>query len=196
MFSVPMSRQKRMLSVPTAHILWANMQVLEMTTKREKTTLAKNIIAKRKSLGWSQTMLAEKAKIGVNTVKSIELGISHGQPATKEAIAKALGCTPDDLQQRETLGMRDLANPDKMDKILSILERRQLAEFAQERELERLRTELEIIKSHPAWKLFQAAEKAESWQLEEALEILRYRSSHDSSHSDPKSHRPKSKRGE
>jgi transcriptional regulator with XRE-family HTH domain len=66
--------------------------------KTEKPTLAKNIITRRKALGWNAQTLATKAKIPYPTLRDIEAGISGGREATKEAIAKALGCSLDDLR--------------------------------------------------------------------------------------------------
>lgn len=71
--------------------------MVEKTKKKEKTFIAQNIILRRKALGWNQSILAEKASVGLNTIKSIERGRSSGWPGTKEAIARALGCTPDEL---------------------------------------------------------------------------------------------------
>jgi len=41
--------------------------------------------------------LAEKAGLGLNTIKDIERGAAEGWPDTREAIATALGCTVADL---------------------------------------------------------------------------------------------------
>lgn len=61
---------------------------------------------RRKKLGWNQSELAAQSGISVGTIKAIELDESSGWPATREAIAKALGCTVDDLYDA-----KDLAPP-------------------------------------------------------------------------------------
>lgn len=43
--------------------------------------------------------MAQEANLGLNTIKAIERDKSGGWPGTKDAIARALGCTMDDLQQ-------------------------------------------------------------------------------------------------
>jgi transcriptional regulator with XRE-family HTH domain len=50
-------------------------------------------------LGWTQNDLAEKARLGITTVRQLETDVSHGWESTKMAIAKALNCTIDDLNQ-------------------------------------------------------------------------------------------------
>lgn len=73
---------------------------MEKPDKKEKPLLAKNIVARRKALGWKNAnILAEKAKIPYGTLRDIEAGYSGGQPDTREAIAKALGCSVNDLYQ-------------------------------------------------------------------------------------------------
>lgn len=69
----------------------------------QRSTFAQNIIDRRKARGWSQRDLALEASIALNTIKAIERDISGGWPGTREAIAKALGCTIEDLSARPTL---------------------------------------------------------------------------------------------
>lgn len=71
--------------------------MLGKTRGKIKSTFVQNIVTRRRALGWNQIDLAEKAELGVNTIKSIERGASQGWPSTKEAIARALGCEVDDL---------------------------------------------------------------------------------------------------
>lgn len=72
--------------------------MLKKTEKGEKPTLAKNIIRMRKSRGWkSAEKFAEDAGIPYGTIRDIEAGYSEGQPETKRLIAKALGCTVEEL---------------------------------------------------------------------------------------------------
>lgn len=75
--------------------------------KKEKPLLARNIIARRKALGFtSARAFAEAAKLPYPTIRDIEAGVSHGQPGTKEIIAKALGCTADDLMAPDRPSLR------------------------------------------------------------------------------------------
>lgn len=68
-------------------------------TKKVRSWMAQNVISRRKAKGWSQMRLAEEANLGLNTIKAIERDKSGGWPGTKDAIAKALGCTTDELAQ-------------------------------------------------------------------------------------------------
>lgn len=66
--------------------------------KKVKTALAKNLIARRKALGFrTAAAFAAHAKIPYGTIRDIEAGYSEGWRETREAIAKALSCTVEDL---------------------------------------------------------------------------------------------------
>lgn len=68
------------------------------TRKNEKSVLAKNIIARRKAIGWkSAEKFAEAAGIPYPTLRDIEADLSSGRKSTLEAIAKKLKCTLSDL---------------------------------------------------------------------------------------------------
>lgn len=66
--------------------------------KNEKPAFAKNIISRRKSLGFkSARVFAEHIKIPYGTYRDIEAGYSEGWKDTKEAIADGLGCSISEL---------------------------------------------------------------------------------------------------
>lgn len=66
--------------------------------KDEKPTLAKNVIARRKAMGFkTAAAFAEFARIPYGTLRDIEAGYSQGWAETKELIASALGCSVDEL---------------------------------------------------------------------------------------------------
>lgn len=52
---------------------------------------------RRKLAGWSQEAFAERAGIGVSTLKDIERGVSGGSPKVRAALAKTLNCSVDEL---------------------------------------------------------------------------------------------------
>lgn len=70
---------------------------MKKTKKAEKPAFAKNIVLRRKALGWSATVLAEKAEIPYPTLRDIEAGYNAGKEVTKNKIAKALGASISDL---------------------------------------------------------------------------------------------------
>lgn len=76
---------------------------MEKRKKKEKTTLAKNIIERRNKLGWSAEKLAEKAEVSYPTIRDIEAGVSNGWQQTREKIADALGCSVGDLHKASAL---------------------------------------------------------------------------------------------
>lgn len=65
--------------------------------KKEKPLLARNIVARRRALGWTGMDLAKEAKLPYPTVRDIEAGDSGGWLITRQKIAKALGCTESEL---------------------------------------------------------------------------------------------------
>lgn len=67
-----------------------------------RSDLAENIKLLRKSKGWTQLQLAEESGLGVNAIKRIEIGMTGGWTATRESIAKALGCTMAELYGKKT----------------------------------------------------------------------------------------------
>lgn len=71
-----------------------------MAKNKERPLIAVNMIRMRGERDWTQLDLAEKANLHVNVIKKIETGISQGWPKTRERIAKAFGCSVDDLTQR------------------------------------------------------------------------------------------------
>jgi transcriptional regulator with XRE-family HTH domain len=75
---------------------------IEMAKHKQKSTFAKNVVARRSKLGWTGEQLAEKAEISYSAVRDIEAGVSNGRESSKIAIAKALNCTVDDLNRDET----------------------------------------------------------------------------------------------
>lgn len=107
-----------------------NNENKDISIKKEKSTFAKNVVARRKALGWGADDLADNAKIGLQTVREIEAGISGGWQSTKEKIAKALGCTVEDLYLTEA------AKPRTISELTLIIER-------QEKEIEELKSKLE-----------------------------------------------------
>lgn len=82
-----------------------------------KSVFARNIITRRKLRGWSQMALAQNANIGLTTLKEIETDKSTGWPGTKDAIARALNCSVDDLNQREPSIELEKINPQILDEI-------------------------------------------------------------------------------
>lgn len=64
---------------------------------KHRSIFSQNVIARRGALGMSQEAFADLAGIGVSALRNIERGSSAGQPKTKQAIARALGCTIQDL---------------------------------------------------------------------------------------------------
>lgn len=77
--------------------------------KINRSLFVKNIIRRRKNLGWTQADLAEQANMAISTLKNIELGKSDGWPGTKEAIARALGCSIEDLYMPERPRAEDVS---------------------------------------------------------------------------------------
>ncbi|MGE3681939.1 MAG: helix-turn-helix transcriptional regulator [Bdellovibrionales bacterium] len=59
--------------------------------------MAQNIVARRKVRGWSQSDLADRVGVHVNTIKSIETDESEGSLLNRQAIAGALECSLSDL---------------------------------------------------------------------------------------------------
>lgn len=70
-----------------------------MTSKRDRSPLATNIVNLRKSRGWNQPELAHRVGVHVNTIKSIETDDNEGTLETRTAIAEALGVKLGDLYQ-------------------------------------------------------------------------------------------------
>lgn len=69
-----------------------------MKKKKEKPILAKNIISRRKALGFkSAEKFAEFIKMPYPTLRDIEGGVNSGLDETKLIIANGLGCTLSDL---------------------------------------------------------------------------------------------------
>lgn len=56
-----------------------------------------NIRQRRKALGLTQTQLAEKVGLTLQSINRIEKGARPSRPTNLDAIARALGCTPTDL---------------------------------------------------------------------------------------------------
>jgi transcriptional regulator with XRE-family HTH domain len=79
------------------------MQPLAKIDKTQRPAFAKNISARRKTLGLSQTDLADRIGTHRNTIADIERGTSEGRPDTKQAIASALGCSIGDLYSETSL---------------------------------------------------------------------------------------------
>lgn len=63
----------------------------------KRSHLAQNMIKRRRVKGWNQEALAHEAGIHHNIVKKIETDKGEGERETREAIAKALGCTLSEL---------------------------------------------------------------------------------------------------
>jgi transcriptional regulator with XRE-family HTH domain len=74
-----------------------------MTKIEDRPPLARNTIARRTAKGWSQMILAQKVGVHLNVIKKIEGGHGEGEPATREAIAGALGCKTADLYRDESV---------------------------------------------------------------------------------------------
>jgi transcriptional regulator with XRE-family HTH domain len=77
--------------------------------KKEKPPFARNLILRRKALGWNAHVLAEKARIPYPTLRNIEAGYVDGRRDNQEAIAAALGCSMADLYRE------DQNQPDSME---------------------------------------------------------------------------------
>ena len=75
--------------------------MLKKSDKKAKPLFAKNIISRRKALGWNAHELAEEAKIPYPTLRDIEAGYSNGREDTRASIAKALKCSMADLHFEE-----------------------------------------------------------------------------------------------
>ena len=62
-----------------------------MKTEQDlKNTFGKNVKIRRESKGWSQEILAEKAKVSKNTISDIETGQKFAHAKTLICLAKAL----------------------------------------------------------------------------------------------------------
>jgi len=59
--------------------------------------VAANIKKRRETLGWSQLELARNAKLSETTINRIEKARQPARRKNLEAVAKALGCTREDL---------------------------------------------------------------------------------------------------
>lgn len=111
------------------------MYVVDMTKLKQKPLFALNLISRRKSKGWNAERLAEEAGIAYPTLRDIEAGISGGRPKTKEAIASALDCTVDDLNQKQS------SQPSNtMSDLMMIIQR-------QDREIDKLKSKLQETES-------------------------------------------------
>jgi transcriptional regulator with XRE-family HTH domain len=73
------------------------LEVVDKTSKYQKSIFVRNLIARRKKLGMSALEFAEFADIKYPTLRDIEHGSSPGSSRTKEKIASALGTTVDQL---------------------------------------------------------------------------------------------------
>jgi transcriptional regulator with XRE-family HTH domain len=73
------------------------LEVVNKTSKYQKSIFVKNLISGRKKLGMSAEEFAEFADIKYQTLRDIEHGSSPGSARTKEKIAQALGTTVDNL---------------------------------------------------------------------------------------------------
>jgi transcriptional regulator with XRE-family HTH domain len=73
------------------------LEVVNKTSKYQKSIFVKNLISGRKKLGMSAEEFAEFADIKYPTLRDIEHGSSPGSARTKEKIAQALGTTVDNL---------------------------------------------------------------------------------------------------
>lgn len=63
----------------------------------KKSVLAQNIANFRKAKGWSQADLAEEAHVSLTVVKNLERDVKEGSTGSREAIARALGVSKEDL---------------------------------------------------------------------------------------------------
>lgn len=117
----------------------------------ERSILAQNIISLRKAKEWSQMDLARRANVGLNTLKQIETDKSEGWPITRERLAKALGCSVDDLHQRPPVSPP--SNPDHVTLVNLANENRLLAliekgvPMALKQELEAIKVENDALKA-------------------------------------------------
>lgn len=75
------------------------VEVVKTSKKKQKSVLAKNIIAGREELGLTAEKFAEEAKIPYPTLRDIEADLSGGRKATLEKIAATLGVEEWQLKQ-------------------------------------------------------------------------------------------------
>ncbi len=132
-----------------------------MEDSKEKSVFATNIIQRREEKSWTQEELAHQAGVHVNTIKRIETDKIQGRTRTRNKIAKALGCTEDDLNQ--------LPNPTesgaRMLELMRILQR----EYDEvKKENEGLKAQLDLIrhdKTHEKYRRIKPTEIAHAAKL-------------------------------
>lgn len=98
---------------------------MRKSKEKVKTIFSKNVVLKRKELRMSQAGLAKKTGLGLNTIKSIEGGVTRqGNVDTKERIARALDCTVNELSIDASVikDVQDSRTAKRLEKIESKLE--------------------------------------------------------------------------
>jgi DNA-binding XRE family transcriptional regulator len=87
--------------------------------KTEKPLFAKNVIQRRKQMGFKTALVfSEAINIPYPTIRNIEAGLSEGNPRTKQALAKFFGCTVADIYGAEPLQIQTTFVPKELMAVL------------------------------------------------------------------------------
>ena len=91
---------------PSSTVILADLKNNTMAVKktdsaRQAKRLGGNLSARRKQLGWTQEMVAERVGVDVETVSRIERGAHLPSLPTLDRLAEALCCSVGDLLSKE-----------------------------------------------------------------------------------------------